>query len=89
MNVEFFYRTSRGATAMKFLDVNLARNWYRNQKEKHGSAMPDMQLIKQTVTVNEEIIDEPFSITTCTGRTVVQVPAYAQIEVGIPRLQGI
>lgn len=62
MKVEFFYRTSRGATAMKFFEEAKAREWYRNQKEKHGNALPKMTLVKQVTTVKEFVYDdEPVS----------------------------
>lgn len=58
MKVEFFYRTSRGATAMKFFDIDKARAWYANQKEKHGDALPKMVLIRHVTTVKETIYDD-------------------------------
>ena len=58
MKVEFFYRTSRGATAMKFFDSGKAREWYRNQKERHGDALPKMVLIRHVTTVKETIYDD-------------------------------
>lgn len=58
MKVEFFYRTSRGATAMKFFEENKAREWYRNQKERHGDALPKMVLIRHVTTVKETIYDD-------------------------------
>jgi hypothetical protein len=61
MKVEFFYRTSRGATAMKFFEEEKAREWYRKQKEKHGNALSEMVLVKQVTTVKETIYGEPIS----------------------------
>jgi hypothetical protein len=85
MKIEFFYRTTRGATAMKFFEENRAREWYRNQKEKHGDSLPKMELVKQTTIIKEEIY-EPFESATCIGRAVEQVPAYATLAIGIQRM---
>lgn len=79
---EYFYRTSRGASAMIFLDEKTARNWYENQKKKHGRAMPNMELVKHTITVKEEIC-EPFECTTYLGRTPEQVPTHAKVACGV------
>ena len=85
MIIEFFYRTKRGAVAIKFFDENRAREWYRNQKEKHGTALPDMELVKQTTIVKEEIY-EPFESAICVGRTAEQVPTHATHPTGIQRM---
>ena len=85
MKVEFFYRTSRGAVGIKFFDIDRAKDWYQTQKNKHGKAMPDMELVKQTIEIKEEIC-EPFSSTTHIGRTVEQVPANASNSSRIQRM---
>lgn len=85
MKIEFFYRTSRGATAMKFFEESRAREWYRNQKEKHGDSLPKMELVKQTTIIKEEIC-EPFSSTTRIGRIAEQVPANAANSSRIQRM---
>ena len=85
MKVEFFYRTSRGATAMKFFEESKARAWYANQVKKHGDALPAMHLVKQTTIVKEEYC-EPISSATCVGRTTQQVSIDATIATGIQRV---
>lgn len=88
MKIEFFYRTSRGATAMKFFEESKARAWYQNQVKRHGASLPEMKLVKQTTIVKEEYC-EPISSPTCAGRTTQQVSVDASFEVGIPRLRRV
>ena len=83
--IEYFYRTSRGAVGIKFFDIDRARDWYQTQKNKHGKAMPDMELVKQTIEIKEEIC-EPFSSTTRIGRIAEQVPANASNPSRIQRM---
>ena len=85
MKVEFFYRTSRGATAMKFFEQHKAEAWYQNQVNKHGSSLPEMKLVKQTTIVKEEYC-EPISSPTCAGRATQQVSVDASFEGGVPRV---
>lgn len=58
MITEYYYETSRGATAMKFFDKEKAKAWYLNQKEKFGDAMPTMQLVKVETTVIKTYVSE-------------------------------
>ena len=88
MKTEYFYRTSRGATAMKFLDEPTARNWYAKQHEKHGKALPVMELVKHTIVI-EETICEPFDSPVCIGGTPQQVSIDATTEGRVHQLQGI
>lgn len=88
MKTEYFYRTSRGATAMKFLDEPTARNWYAKQHEKHGKALPVMELVKHTIVI-EETICEPFDSSACTGGTTQQVSIDATTEGRVLQLQGV
>jgi hypothetical protein len=82
MKTEYFYRTSRGATAMIFLDEKTAKKWYERQKIKFGKAMPDMDLIKRTIEIKDEVY-EPASSTTCSGRLALEVSIDAKDEARI------
>lgn len=62
IKTEYFHRTSRGATAMKFLDSNAAIAWYENQKKKHGNALPEMVFVKQVTIIQESEYDHKLLV---------------------------
>lgn len=56
--IEYRITSSRGATAMVFLDPEKALAWAQNQRDKFGDRAPSMKITKRvTVQIEEEVCD--------------------------------
>lgn len=54
--IEYHVQSSRGMTAMAFVDEEKAINWAEGQRTKHGNAAPSMKVVRRLKIQVDEVI---------------------------------